>query len=235
MARRVFSTNLRCAGCLDTLRPHLDSLPGLDHWSVDLEAAGKPLTVDGPVSEALLAEAVSRAGYVLGPPRDVSDPISREAPASYYPLVLLLSIIVAAVLAGEWAAGSWHWHRAMRHFMAGFFLAFSFFKLLDLRGFAASFAMYDLLAGRWGGYGLLYPFLELGLGLAYLANLWPTAVNTATAIIMGVGTLGVLATMRSGRKVKCACLGTVINLPVATVTLLEDGGMALMAVAMLIW
>ena len=54
----------------------------------------------------------------------------------------------------------------MRYFMAGFFIVFSFFKFLNLAGFAESYAMYDELAKRVKVYGLVYPFLELFLGVA---------------------------------------------------------------------
>ena len=41
---------------------------------------------------------------------------------------------------------------AMQHFMAGFFLVFSFFKLLNLKGFAESYIMYDVVIGIDPGY-----------------------------------------------------------------------------------
>lgn len=73
------------------------------------------------------------------------------------------------------------------------------------------------------------------LGLGYLVNRLLTIVNIATMILMAVGTVGTMQTIFAGRKVKCACFGTAINLPVATVTLIEDAGMGLMALAMLVW
>lgn len=234
MSGRVFTTNLRCAGCLDTLAPHLDQLAGLDDWSVDLQREGKPLTVIGSVSEAALRDAVRRAGYELGPALVTPAPATSEPAPSYYPLILLLAILLAGVAALEHAAGSLDHSRMMRHFMGGFLIAFAFFKLLDLKGFAASYGMYDLIAARWPAYGLAYPFLELGLGLAYLGNVALVAVNVATLVLMSVGAAGVLRTVTSGRKVRCACLGTVINLPVGFVTILEDAGMAMMAASMLI-
>jgi hypothetical protein len=94
--------------------------------------------------------------------------------------------------------------------------------------------MYDLVAARWPAYAWVYPFLELTLGLAYLANVVPFATNLATVILMTVGTAGVVHSMLQKRKVRCACLGTIINLPVASVTLLEDAGMAVMAAVMLV-
>jgi hypothetical protein len=55
----------------------------------------------------------------------------------------------------------------MRHFMAGFFLVFSFFKLLNLKGFAESYVMYDVLAKQIPAWAYLYAFVELGLGIAF--------------------------------------------------------------------
>lgn len=118
--------------------------------------------------------------------------------------------------------------------MAGFFLVFSAFKFLDPHGFADAYASYDLLAKRWHGYGFIYPFLELGLGLAYLFRVAPTATHLATIIVMGFSSLGVLAALRSKRRIVCACLGTVLNLPMSTITLVEDLGMVAMAALMLI-
>ncbi|MGC4002218.1 MAG: hypothetical protein QM811_03360 [Pirellulales bacterium] len=121
----------------------------------------------------------------------------------------------------------------MRHFMGGFFVAFAFFKLLDLRGFADAYRMYDVVAERSPAYGFVYPFLELGLGIAYLADVAPTATNVATILLMGVGAIGVVRSLLRKQTIRCACLGTVFNLPMSTVTLIEDGGMLAMAATML--
>lgn len=45
---------------------------------------------------------------------------------------------------------------------------------------------------------------------------------------------GVANSLVNRRKVKCACLGSVFNLPMSTVTLIEDAGMAAMAAIMLV-
>jgi len=228
-------TNLRCAGCLDAIRPHLNALPGIKSWNVDLERTDKPLTVEGENTDSdQVRTAMKKAGYeLLGEVKEESTPSISEPKPSYYPLVMILVYLLLAAPAAELALGSFDWMRAMRHFMAGFFLIFSFFKLLDLRGFADSYAMYDLIAAKWFGYGFVYPFLELGLGLAYLANVAPLATNIITLVLMSIGTAGVVRTIFQKRQVRCACLGTVIQLPVATVTLLEDAGMAAMAAGML--
>jgi len=220
---------------LDAIRPHLNALPGIKSWNVDLERTDKPLTVEGENTDSdQVRTAMKKAGYeLLGEVKEESTPSISEPKPSYYPLVMILVYLLLAVTAAELALGSFDWMRAMRHFMAGFFLIFSFFKLLDLRGFADSYAMYDLIAAKWFGYGFVYPFLELGLGLAYLANVAPLATNIITLVLMSIGTAGVVRTIFQKRQVRCACLGTVIQLPVATVTLLEDAGMAAMAAGML--
>jgi copper chaperone CopZ len=232
MSTAIYRTNLRCAGCIDTIRPHLDALPGLRHWSADVDVPDKPLTVEGDVSTEAVRVAMKQAGYEILGETQLTPP---EPKPSYYPLVLIVAYLLGITLAVEAIAGSLDVMRAMRHFMAGFFLVFSFFKLLDLPAFAMAYTQYDVIAQRWRGYGYLYPFLELTLGAAYLVNWQPTITNIATAVLMAVGTVGVLQTIFAKRKVKCACLGAAINLPVATVTLIEDAGMGLMALAMLVW
>jgi uncharacterized membrane protein YphA (DoxX/SURF4 family) len=121
----------------------------------------------------------------------------------------------------------------MRVFMSGFFLSFSFFKLLDLKGFAESYAMYDIVAGRIPAWGYVYAVIELGLGIAFAANLAPVLTNWITLVVMTVSIIGVLKSVLNKRKIKCACLGAVFNLPMSTVTIIEDALMIGMSAAAL--
>jgi hypothetical protein len=121
----------------------------------------------------------------------------------------------------------------MAQFMAGFFLVFSAFKLLDIRGFADAYATYDLLAKRWHGYGYIYPFLELGLGLLYLVPVASLFTHIATIILMGFSSIGVMKALAKKQAIRCACLGTVLNVPMSSITLIEDLAMVVMASAML--
>lgn len=157
--------------------------------------------------------------------------------ATYMPLLLILAYLLAAsilVQVPQNGLAGVLWHETMRYFMAGFFLVFSFFKLLDVPAFADAYAGYDLLAKRWHGWGLIYPFVELALGLAYLANWNPLLTNWATLIIMGFSAIGVIQAVLDKRSIRCACLGAVFKLPMSTVTIIEDVGMVAMA-AMAIW
>jgi hypothetical protein len=44
----------------------------------------------------------------------------------------------------------------------------------------------------------------------------------------------VLQSVLNKQKIKCACLGAVFNLPMSTITIIEDGLMIAMSVTMLI-
>ena len=229
-----FKTNLNCGNCVAAVTPYLDGAAAIRRWAVDTSNADKVLTVEGDVSGRAVSELVAKAGFRILGEIETPPAASAEPPANYYPLLLIVAYLVGlSALPGLWT-GTFHWMTAMRHFMAGFFLAFSFFKLLNPTGFADAYAMYDAVARRWNGYGYVYPFIELALGVAYLLDLWPVATNVVTLVVMAVGTVGVVQSLLGGRKIRCACLGTVFNLPMSTVTLIEDVGMAAMAVAMLV-
>lgn len=153
--------------------------------------------------------------------------------ASYKPLMLVIAYLLLVSILVEFAKGEWMWHRWMTHFMAGFFIVFSFFKMLDLRGFASSYAMYDVLAKKLPAYGYIYPFIELALGASYLLGYKPMLINSITLFVMLFSSLGVILAVSNKQKIRCACLGTGFNLPMTTVTIIEDLLMAAMAAWML--
>ncbi len=94
--------------------------------------------------------------------------------------------------------------------------------------------MYDVVARRLPVYGFAYPFIEVALGAAYIAGIQPTAVNLTTLVVMSVSIIGVIQSVLQKRRSRCACLGTVFNLPMSTLTLVEDGLMIAMAAAALL-
>jgi hypothetical protein len=153
----------------------------------------------------------------------------------YLPLMVLVAITATAAAAKLAAYGDEGSLRLWMHDFMGFFLAvFSMFKFFDLPGFADGFQMYDLLAKRFRPYAYLYPFLEFGLGLGYLAHFQPFAVYAGTALLLGFGALGVILALVRKLDVECACMGTVLHVPLSTVALTEDLGMGAMAVAMIL-
>lgn len=188
-----------------------------------------------------IEEVVSSATVASIAPRLVKQPAFISAAdvqsslgwfTTYRPLLLILAYLLAASVLVQLPKNGWEgvqWHETMRYFMAGFFLIFSFFKLLDISAFADAYADYDVLARRWRGWGLIYPFVELALGLAYLANWNPLLTNWATLIVMGFSVIGVIQAKLHKRSIRHVGFGTVFKLPMSTVTIIEDVGMVAMA------
>lgn len=234
-----YKTNLNCGSCVAAVKPLLDGDTTIKRWSVDTDDPNKVLTIEGEnVSMENVERHVSEAGFqVLGevkPDAYNNPPETKSFLATYQPLLLVLAYVLGIVALVEFTAGTFDWMRAMGNFMGGFFTAFSFFKMLDLRGFVDSFQTYDVLARPVRPYGYAYPFIELTLGVSYIVGFAPVATNIVTLIVMLTGVVGVSQALLQKRQIQCACLGTVFNLPMSTVAFIEDGLMAAMAVGMLV-
>jgi hypothetical protein len=121
----------------------------------------------------------------------------------------------------------------MLDFMVLFFIVFSFFQLLDLRGFPASFQMYDPLAKVFPTYAWAYPFIETALGLMFLLRFQIEVALVATVILLGITTVGVTKTLLDKKSIQCACLGTALKLPMTEATFIENAIMLVMAIWML--
>lgn len=150
------------------------------------------------------------------------------------PLALVVGCAALAATALRLPLPSGHGMAWMSAFMGIYLVFFAMLKLFDLNGFAECFRRYDLLARALPGYAYLYPFLELTLGLAYLARFHPMATSALMLALALVSSLGVLRALRSGVKAPYACMGTALKVPLSRIALLENLGMAAMAAAMLV-
>ncbi len=151
----------------------------------------------------------------------------------YWPLFVLILIAVLAALALVRSVnlGLTAW----MHFFMGFFLCqFAMLKFFHPIGFVEGFQKYDLLAKKFRVYAYVYPLIELGLGLSYLSFIAPVVTYSMTILVMGVGAVGVIRALRQGLDLRCACMGTVLDVPLSTVTLTEDIAMGVMAAFMLL-
>jgi YHS domain-containing protein len=156
---------------------------------------------------------------------------------AYAPLVTVFALLLAAVVALAWtdpSAGRFLLRDSIVRFMAGFFLVFAGFKLLDLRGFAEGYATYDLLAQKLPAYGYVYPFIELLFGLLMLAGYHGAPLLWAEILVMGFSGVGVAVKLARKEPFTCACLGTFLKVPLTKVTLVEDFGMVLLAAILLV-
>lgn len=143
-------------------------------------------------------------------------------------VVLILSIFVLAALV--WALQR---EGTMILFMGVFLSVIALLKIADLKGFAHAFMMYDIVAVKSKAYAYIYPFIEAAIGIAFLATWQITAAAWVLLVIMAVGSIGVIRNLTSKSPVKCACLGTLINLPLTKFTLFEDLTMVVMSLMIL--
>jgi len=228
---RLHVTGMTCTSCVARVEGALKAVAGVEHVHVDLKQGTAMVSGDDVLTLGALVQALIGEGYGVTSEAVAEAEVSTDAStitsaASFAPLLVAVALIGAGSLASGGADGF------MARFMGGFFLVFGGLKLLDLRGFVSAYAMYDLLAARVTAYGWVYPFLEVGLGLAYLAVPGEANLHLATQGLMAFSSVGVILAVTRGEKLKCACMGTAFNLPMTTVTVVEDLGMAAMAAAM---
>ena len=226
---------MHCGSCIAKVKHELFKLGDVTEAEIQLNSPQATITMERPISADKLQQAVSRAGSFIireevgMPPAPLSIQGKTNWLIAYKPLLLAFAFITGIASLTSWNSGNMNIMQWMNNFMGGFFLTLSFFKLLDIRSFADNYRTYDLLAKKIRVYGLIYPFIELGLGLAYISNWQPFYTNMVTVLVMGFSTIGVIETIVNKKRIRCACLGSVFNVPVGPITLIEDLLMVTMA------
>lgn len=156
---------------------------------------------------------------------------------SYGPLIVIFLVLTLATLAlsaNDVISDDFSFERSITYFMAGFFLVFSGFKLIDLKGFKEGYSTYDLIAQRIPAYGYVYPFLELIFGLLMLVSFHPPWLLWTEFAVMAVSGVGVFIKIIKKEEFQCLCLGTFLKVPLTHITLIEDFGMAFLALLLLL-
>lgn len=151
---------------------------------------------------------------------------------SYKPIYLIFGYLIAVNLLITMK--NFQIEVFMANFMAGFFLIFSFFKMLDLKGFAEGYASYDIVAKRFFNYGYAYPFIELGFGIGYLLFSKSLFLNIIVFIVMLISSAGVIKAKLSKQSFYCACVGTFLKVPLGTLAIIENLTMTIMSLLMII-
>ena len=232
-------TGMTCNGCVAKAKSELLKLGDVTEANVQLAAPQATITMQKHIAVQTLQSALNKAGDYTITEADggMNHPLQTAENASWFstykPVLLIGAYILGTTVLLEGVNGAFNVKAWMSNFMAAFFLTFSFFKLLDVKGFAESYSAYDIVAKQWRGWAYIYPFIELSLGLAYLLHVNPHLTSAITFIVMTVSIVGVLQTVLNKRKIKCACLGGVFNLPMSTITIIEDALMICMSVVMI--
>jgi len=244
---------MTCMGCVAHVKKTIETMEGVAHVIVDLPLNRAFIQANVPPNAADIQKLLGKKYEVA---ILVQDPIAVAASEGDYhsvndhlniadspwkqlkPLYLIFGFLIGGVFLAYFSellvvGFDPVWPEMMLDFMALFYMVFAFFKLLDLKGFPQSFAMYDPIAKRLSFYGKIYPFIELGLGILLLMRIGVTQVLLITLIILGATTIGVVQSLLNKRQIQCACLGTALKLPMTQATFIENAIMIAMALAML--
>lgn len=237
MLQSYHITGMTCQSCVKTVQENLINLPGIQTVEIDLTKGKVDIDASAQINTEQIQDAL--AGYDKYTLREtISEPIGEPAEIhsdskSLYPLYLVFAYLIGIVGLTQIITGAWIPEKAIRYFMGGFFLFFSFFKMLNIQGFADAFSSYDPLAKKWKVYGYLYPFMEVLLGILFLTGIGFLWTNLFTLVLLTIGTIGVIQSLLHKRTIQCACLGTIFNLPMTKVTLIENTLMIGMSAYML--
>ena len=223
MEQEFIIEGMTCDNCKKKVTASLVSLEGVTHVVVDRKNGLTQLQADRIVTKAELEKALGAKYAIVS--RAVNRPSSKFK--ALYPLFLILSYVIAGSI--YLTPSPMAVDEFMLNYMALFLIVFSFFKFLDYRGFPSSFANYDPLARQVPIYGKIYPFIETLLGMAFLLRYQLDAALWITVVLLSITTIGVIKSLVNNRQIDCACLGTVLKLPMTEATLIENSLMLLMA------
>ncbi len=234
-------TGMTCGGCKASVEKYLGNVDNVTNVSVNLEKAEAEVQMNSHVSSETLQKALPEKYTIT---EKVEEKHAIESISSDYaiedstsklqqlkPLFLIIFYITTASILLNYK--DWNWGEFMFDFMGLFYIVFSFFKMLDLKGFPDSFRMYDPLAKKIPIYATIYPFIETALGLMFLMRFETNIALWITLVILGITTIGVTKTLLDKKSIRCACLGTALKLPMTEATFIENAIMIVMAILML--
>ncbi len=225
-------SGMTCNGCRSTVENKLSSLDGVDNAQVNLTNGEAIVYSKNPISFSLISNSLpSKYRVIRNIPDQDNEIIKSNKIKQLKPLFIILGYIsVTSILLNF---RNWNSTNAMLDFMGLFYIIFSFFKILDIKGFSTSFKMYDPLAKKITIYGYIYPFIEILLGLMFLIRIEVNIALLITIVILGITSAGVTQTLLDKRSINCACLGTTLKLPMTEATFIENAIMIIMAIVLL--
>ena len=229
---------MTCNGCKTSVENYLSAVENVTNTTINLDNGEAIIKMSTHISTEVFKNVLPKK-YVITEKQKATS-LENSTPVSEFektklqqlkPLLIILSYISVATVLLNYKQNTWN--VAMLDFMGLFFIVFSFFKILDLKGFTKSFKMYDPLAKVVPVYGNIYPFIETALGLLFLMRFQIELALIITLLILGITTVGVTKTLLDKKSIQCACLGTALKLPMTEATFIENAIMIIMAIFML--
>ncbi|SNR70743.1 heavy-metal-associated domain-containing protein [Lutibacter flavus] len=231
-------SGMTCDGCRTNVEKALNNVNGVEKATVNLKNEEAIIEMEKQIPIEIFQKEISNKYTIKIKELKVTEIVSNqiiEKPKSGFrqllPLFLIIGYIsIASLLINR---TSLNLNSFMLDFMGLFYIVFSFFKLLDLKGFPDSFSMYDPIAKKIPIYGWIYPFVETALGLLFLLRFKIELALIITIIVLVITTIGVTKILIDKKSIQCACLGTALKLPMTKATFIENAIMLFMAFWML--
>jgi len=226
---------MHCANCALTIEDAFEKVPGVIKVRASYQKNEVVVTSKKPLAMDMLNNVLHEKGthYTL-----VTSPVVQVAHGHdysvYTPVLLIYGVVILFMIIRAAVNSMWMSEELMADFMGAFFIIFSAFKIANIKNFPAAFKKYDLLAQWIPGYGTIYPFIELFLGIGFLLRYSMDLLSVVTIVVMGIGSIGVIKALMGKRQIECACLGGFFKLPMSKVALFEDLSMVGMATLMLL-
>mgnify|MGYP001235264184 CR=1 FL=1 len=232
MKSTIKISGMTCNSCKSTVESKLSSLDGVYDVQVDLTNSQAIIYSKNPISFSLISDSLpSKYNVVSNGYIQDNEIIKSSKIKQLKPLFIIFGYIsITSILLNF---KDWNLTNAMLDFMGLFYIIFSFFKIIDIKGFSTSFRMYDPLAKKITIYGFIYPFIEILLGLMFLIRIEVNIALLITIVILGITSAGVTQTLLDKRSINCACLGTTLKLPMTEATFIENAIMIIMAIVLL--
>ncbi len=240
MVLNKFKVNgMTCGSCIEKVRQLL-SLPELGFSKINVSLNEPQITFEsnqkvtsGSINAIFDQNGLDKYKASLSENKILGR--SFDLVSKLYPLFLVFGYLLITVLLIAYLRSDFSAESIMSHYMGGFFLIFSFFKFLNLKGFVGAFQTYDPVAKQWMQYGYFYAVFEFIAGCLYLISPSSLSLNLLVVILLSMTSLGVWKVLRNNQTIQCACLGTIFNLPMTYITIFENVIMITMASAMILY
>ena len=226
-------SGMTCDDCANSIKEALELNKYISYVNISLEDENINISSDKSFTVNELNSLIDNLGnYKIYEEKFTSKII--EYFSSKKTLLLALLLVLISSLSLQVSKDNFELNEWMISYMGIFFLIFSFLKLIDIKGFSGSFKKYDLISKIIPGFAITYPFLELFLALAFLSSYFLITSYIMTLIFMTSQFFGVFISLQKKEVIKCACMGSSINIDISTLTLIENFVMILMSSYMII-
>ena len=216
---------MTCQGCADTIQNGLNEQSFIDKAIVSLEENSLVINAKQNLDINSLNSIVAGLGnYKVRPFKSNLIAQIINYFTSKKPIVIALLIVILSSLAMQISADEFLLKNFFMSYMGIFFILFSFLKLLNVSGFSMTFKKYDLISKIIPGFAITYPFIELGLGIIFLAKIESVLiyVNLLTLLFMISQSIGISKSLINSEQIQCACMGSAVDLPLSSLTIIEN-------------